>query len=54
MTLHTHAQHMKRLAEKARRRRLLNRCFPGFIVSPRTYDYLLRHIDRIAAMAGVQ
>lgn len=48
----THAQHLKRLAEKRRRVGLVNRYFSGFIVSQRFYDYLVRHIDEIVALAS--
>lgn len=48
----THAQHVKRLAAKRRRVDLANRYFGGFVVSPRFYDYLVRHIDEIVALAS--
>ena len=46
----THAQHLKRLAEKRRRYVLLCKHFGGIVMSQRLHDYLLRNIDRIAGL----
>ena len=48
----THAQHMKRLADKRRRYDLVCRLFPGFVVSQRLLDRLIRDIDKIATLCG--